>query len=223
MGSGRDPCQAPEGTSAGTGDGVSAEVREAIAGLQRSDPRIQFFDLPKAPSYGELNRDIVVRRATGRIVCYQSDDDLWLPGHLGAMERALQHADFAGAMQVNVEPGDIVRAYFFDLDRPEFIEPWLDWRPNGLGAWANDGFGTAFCAHRREAYLRLPQGWTTRAEGMPADQTLWHSFVLQPWCRLKFLNWPIALHFPAKERADWSAEQRGEELRRWTDIWARGC
>src|SRR2546430_8840166 len=35
---------------------------------------------------GEIHRDGVLRQARGRIVCYQADDDLWLPGHFADME-----------------------------------------------------------------------------------------------------------------------------------------
>jgi hypothetical protein len=111
-----------------------------------------------------------------------------------------------------------VRGYYFDLESPEFVEPWLDWRPNNFGSWASNGFSPIFVAHRLEAFLRLPEGWTTTPAGLPADQAMWQRFLRQPWCRAKFLRWPIALHFPAPERRGWAPEQRAEELRHWTDI-----
>jgi glycosyltransferase involved in cell wall biosynthesis len=200
------------------GDGVSAAVRAVVGELQRADPRIRFFDLPKGPARGELNRDYVMRQAEGEIICHQNDDDLWLPGHIEILEQALADADFAGAMQVDVNTDDTVRAWFFDLERPEFVEPWLQWKHNKFGDWACDGFGPVFVAHRLDAYLRLPEGWTTTLGGFPADQTMWHKFIRQPWCRSRFLRWPIALHFPAPDREDWSLQRRAEELQRWTEI-----
>jgi len=200
------------------GDGVSDELRAVIAELRRADPRIRFFDLPKAPRIGELNRDHVMRHATGRIVCIQNDDDLWLPGHVAMLERALEDADFVGAMQVNVGTDGKVRGYFFDLERPEFVQPWLAWKPNNFGTWASNGFGPIFVAYRLDAYRRLPQGWATTPDGLPTDQTMWHNFVRQPWCRAKFLRWPIALHFSAVDRRAWTPAQRARELRHWTEI-----
>jgi hypothetical protein len=197
---------------------VSEELRAVIAELQRADPRILFFDLPKAPGLGELNRDRVLRQAKGQIICHQNDDDLWLPGHIEVLERALEDADFVGAMQVNVGTDGKVRAHFFDLERPEFVEPYLNWKPNNFGAWACNGFGPIFVAHRLEAFLRLPEGWLTTPVGLPDDQVMWHRFLRQPWCRARFLRWPIALHFPSSDRRDWTPEQRAEELRQWTDI-----
>jgi len=94
------------------GDGVDDSVRSAVERLQAADLRIRFFDFPKAPRNGEIHRDGVLRQARGRIICYQADDDLWLPGHLQDMEDALVHADFVGAMHVNVEADGRVRGFF---------------------------------------------------------------------------------------------------------------
>jgi hypothetical protein len=174
--------------------------------------------LPKSPGIGELNRDHVLREAKGRIVCHHNDDDLWLPGHIEVLESALEDADFVGAMQVNVDTDGKVRGYYFDLERPEFVEPWLNWKPNNFGSWASNGFGPIFVAHRLDAFLRLPQGWTTTPVGLPADQVMWIKFLRQTWCRAKFLRWPIALHFPSSDRQEWTPEQRAEELRHWTEI-----
>jgi len=200
------------------GDGVTNEVRATVAALQMGEPRIRFFDLPKAPGIGELNRDHVLQRATGQIVCMHNDDDLWLPGHIAALDRALEDADFAGAIQVNVGTDDKVRAHYFDLERPEFVEPWLNWTANDFGSWACNGFGPIFVAYRLDAYLRLPERYTTTPVGLPSDQTMWHKFLRQPWCRARFLRWPIALHFSSEDRRGWTPQERADELRRWTEI-----
>lgn len=202
------------------GDGVDDAVRAGAARLQADDRRIRFFDFPKGPRHGECHRDAVLRRARGRIVCYQCDDDLWLPGHLHDMERALENADFAGAMQVDVDPDGRVRGYFFDLARPEFRDVWLTWQPHPYGPWASDGFGLAFAAHRLDAYLRLPEGWSTTPAGLPTDQYMWMKFARQPWCRTAWLQWPLSLHFPAADRRGWTDAQRIDELTRWSRIMA---
>jgi hypothetical protein len=72
-----------------------------------------------------------------------------------------------------------------------------------------------------EAYLRLPEGWTTTPTGLPTDQFMWMKFARQPWCRIRSLQWPVSLHFPAPDRRDWTEQQRVDELARWTDIIAR--
>jgi len=203
------------------GDGVDDAVRSTVEGLQAADARIRFFDFPKGPRNGEIHRDGVLRQARGRIVCYQADDDLWLPGHLADMEAALENADFVGAMHVNVELEGRVRGYFFDIERPEFRDLWVSWQAHPYGPWASNGFGLAFAGHRLEAYLRLPEGWTTTPTGLPTDQFMWTKFARQPWCRIRSLQWPVSLHFPAPDRRNWTEQQRVDELARWTEIIAR--
>ena len=102
--------------------------------------------------------------------------------------------------QVNVGTDGKVRGDHFDLERPEFVKPWLNWKPNYFGSWACNGFGPIFVAYRLDAYLRLPEGWTTTPTGLPSDQVMWHKFMGEPWCRARFLRWPIALHFAASDR-----------------------
>ncbi len=127
-----------------------------------------------------------------------------------------------GATKRTQGTDDRVRCHYFDLERPEFTEPWLAWKPNGFGAWACNGFGLSFAAHRREAYLRLPEGWATTPPGWSTDQFMWHKFARQPWCRLRFLRWPVALHFPTPDRRDWTMQRRADELERWSRIIAGG-
>jgi GalNAc5-diNAcBac-PP-undecaprenol beta-1,3-glucosyltransferase len=200
------------------GDGVDDRVRASVRALQAGDPRIRFFDMPKGPRRGELNRDRALREAQGVIVCYACDDDLWLPGHLQAMEEALADADFVGAMQLDVSPDDRIRAWYFDLNAPEFAEPWLTWTPNRIGTWTNDGFGLSNGAHRRDAYFRLPVGWSTTPDGVPTDNFMWHKFKRETWCRTAFLRFPVTLHFDTAERHDWTQEQRAEEIARWSAV-----
>lgn len=201
------------------GDGVTDALRAVVRQLQAADRRIRFFDLPKGPRHGEVHRDLALREAQGRIVCYQSDDDLWLPGHLAAMEAALETADFVGAMQVNVGTDDRVRGWWFDLARPEFTGPWVaNSATNPFGSWASMGFGLSFAGHRLDAYRRLPEGWTTTPPGRSTDNYMWQKFARAGWCRLTSLCWPVSLHFPAPDRRDWTDARRTAELQRWTEI-----
>jgi hypothetical protein len=47
---------------------------------------------------------------------------------------------------------------------------------------------------------------------------MWIKFARQPWCKMRSLQWPVSLHFPAPDRRNWTPEQRTEELRHWTKI-----
>jgi hypothetical protein len=124
-------------------------------------------------------------------------------------------------MHVNVETDGRLQGSYFDLERPEFTSPWLQWRQDLIhrhGSWAMDGFGLAFSAHRLDAYLRLPEGWSPAPPGRQGDQFMWKKFVQQPWCKVKFLAWPVSLHFSAPHRRDWSPQQRADELARWSQM-----
>lgn len=62
------------------GDGAVPETAEVVK--RYDDPRIRWFDLPKAPGYGYANRNIAMAESRGELVAFASDDDLMLPDHL---------------------------------------------------------------------------------------------------------------------------------------------
>ena len=99
------------------GDGVEDDTRTAIEPFL-SDPRVRFFDLPKGERHGELNRHEALNDATGRIVCYLSDDDLLLADHVAEMGRLLADADFAHSASILVMPdGSLSTCQLTSLDR----------------------------------------------------------------------------------------------------------
>src|SRR6185437_15846190 len=61
------------------GDGVPDETRELMTELAAADNRVRFFDNPKGERHGEAHRHAALQEARGEIVCYLSDDDVWLP------------------------------------------------------------------------------------------------------------------------------------------------
>ena len=202
------------------GDGITDPVRDQTLALVREDRRIKFFDLPKAPARGELNRDFVMRQVQSPVICHQNDDDLWLPGHFEVLEQALENADFVGAIQVNVDTDDKVRAHYFDLERPEFVEAWLKWKPNELGAWAYNGFGPF------SSPIRARPSCASRKDGRRRGGTAGRSGDVAPLRARGLVPREISAladraAFPSPDRNGWSVEQRGEEMRRWSEIVAR--
>jgi glycosyltransferase involved in cell wall biosynthesis len=62
------------------GDGAAPETAAVVQ--RYDDPRVRWFDLPKAPGYGYANRNIAMAESCGELVAFASDDDLMLPDHL---------------------------------------------------------------------------------------------------------------------------------------------
>lgn len=62
------------------GDGAVDGTAEAV--LAFDDPRIRWFDLPKAAGYGYANRNIAMSESRGRLIAFAADDDIMLPDHL---------------------------------------------------------------------------------------------------------------------------------------------
>lgn len=62
------------------GDGAAPETAAVVA--RYDDPRIRWFELPKAAGFGYANRNIAMAESRGELVAFASDDDLMLPDHL---------------------------------------------------------------------------------------------------------------------------------------------
>ena len=195
------------------GDGVPEETREIINEFQRTDPRVRFFDRPKGPRHGEIYRHEALAQARGRIVCYLSDDDLFLPDHVRHMSTLLEQADFAHALATNVHPDGTLSPWTVDLALPAFQRELMDGRnrvPFSSGA------------HTLDAYRRLETGWTSAPASEPTDQHMWRKFLAHPGCRFEAGYLPTVLVFPAAARVLLSREERLQEMETWLARTAQG-
>jgi len=71
------------------GDGAWPETSAVVHRF--TDPRIRWFDLPKAPGYGYANRNIALRESRGELIAFAADDDLMFPDHLALHGAVLEH------------------------------------------------------------------------------------------------------------------------------------
>jgi GalNAc5-diNAcBac-PP-undecaprenol beta-1,3-glucosyltransferase len=189
------------------GDGVPDVTREVMAELTASDERVWFFDNPKGPRHGEIHRHQALQQARGEIVCFLSDDDLWLPGHVEQLRALLADADFAHARPLWIDTEGRPHPWLIDLRRPFYRELLLG---------GENRVPHPCAGHTLELYRRLPVGWRTAPDGTPTDLYMWQQILSLPNCRAVSGSRPTVLHFPSRARNDWSTEQRLTELDSWT-------
>ena len=186
------------------GDGVPDITREILADFIQRDPRVRFFDYPKGPHLGEAYRGEVLQEAKGEIVCYLSDDDLWLAEHVETMHSMLQDSDFSHSFPIRIEPDGQVQSWSIDLAIPWCRTEILEGRnriPLSCGA------------HRLDSYRRLPVGWQT--SDTHTDLFMWQQLIGEPEMRPVSGTEPTALHYPSSPRKGWLIDQRVDELKEW--------
>lgn len=188
------------------GDGAPAIARETVEAAASADPRIRYFENPKGARHGERHRHRALAEATGRIVCYLSDDDLWFPDHVAEMARLLRDADFAVGMQGRFWPDGRMYAQATDIALVHYRRA-----RTLLGEKA----GLSTGAHTLEFYRRLPDGWRPAPPGVFTDQYMWQQFWAVPGCRTVSSERPTGLGFTSNLRKDMSLDEREQELADW--------
>jgi len=189
------------------GDGAPDVTRELMAELTSADPRVRFFDNPKGARHGEEHRHAALSEARGEIVCYLSDDDLWLPEHVETLQALLAESDFAHTLPLWIDPDGSINHWRVDLERPFYRELLL----------AGENRVPHCCAgHTLELYRRLPAGWRAGPEEIPSDLHMWQQILSVPGCRAVSGTSATTLHFPSRQRGGWSSAERLDELDAWT-------
>lgn len=189
------------------GDGVDDVARDAVRELQRGDSRIQFLDFPKGRRRGESHRHAALARARGRIVCYLSDDDLWLPDHLAVMDARLQgEVGFAHTLPLRITPAGRLMDWPIDLAIPYFRDQTLantNWVPLSTGG------------HTLDAYRRLPVGWAAAPPRVSDTAGFMWQKLIKSGCGMVSDSRPTVLVFPSPDRVGWPIERRVQEMADW--------
>jgi hypothetical protein len=190
------------------GDGATEETKRVVSELGRGDDRIRFFDHPKGGLRGEPARGEALREATGRIICYLSDDDLWMPDHVAVMEELLADSDFAHTYPCRVHPDGALVHWNVDLSRSWFRARMLA---------GENFFPFSSAGHTLELYRRLPHGWRTPPRGGWHDLSMWQQILSLGDVRAVSGWTPTVAYFPSTLRPNWSTERRCSELDSWLE------
>lgn len=171
------------------GDGAAPGTAAAVQGF--SDPRIRWFDLPKAAGFGYANRNIALRHAQGRYVALMSDDDLLFSDHLNLLRAGLDGGAMIACTRAAWVSSDGIAAPFpTNLSLPDEAKHFLT-RSNCLPA--------ACFAYVREA-LDDPAPWPEDSPGA-GDWDLWRR-IIAAWPDRPLAVDPTysVLHFAARRR-----------------------
>jgi Glycosyl transferase family 2 len=171
------------------GDGCTDNTRDVISTF--ADPRIQWFDLPKAPLSGYANRNIALRQARGRYVAYAQHDDIMFPDHVERLIASIDAsgADWAYSRPLWVAPDGVVFPFSINLTLKDELEHFLD---------VENHVPSTCVMHTRSALERV-HFWPEDIARL-ADWRCWQRMILTSasgaagHCRV-----PTALHF----RANW--------------------
>lgn len=191
------------------GDGVNNQTRDVIEEICDRDSRVQFIDKPKQPSRGELLRhEILKERASGDIVAYICDRDLWFSNHLDELEQSLTTADIACTLHFDTHmerPPEI----FYHTDLSVLAEWPPKKRPSLIARLSTVG-------HTRDAYLQLPHGWRETPPGTATDSYMWNQFLDQPAIRAMSSAEPTIIYLKRGEHPGLPTAQRRELLEYWS-------
>ncbi len=194
-------------------DGSPEPMVTFFRAMAQDDPRIKVFTFPKSPRTGEPYRDFVIKQTTGKIICYCSHDDLWLPSHLQEMEGALTKCRFAHSLHAAVNLPEKVKRKRRLFNRIN-IENLKDHNTVKNMFRGNNFFGLTYGAHTRDGYFKLKEGWvTTPGENVPTDLYMWCKFLAAFPHECKTVMKITALHFTRESRKAWSEQQRDDELK----------
>lgn len=193
------------------GDGVTEDTRQAVMEVLAWDERLRFIDREKSPRHGEPYRhEVLTTVATGEIVCYISDDDLWTPEHLATMAGVLAKADVAHSRSLFVAPDGKGVSFMVDWEG----EKWRQWTTQP--PWQN-AVGLTQVGHRMEAYHRLPHGWRTTPPDRWTDHYMWQQMLELPWVRAASTREITVVQFPHQPRKEMSIPERMAETAVWEE------
>jgi len=196
------------------GDGCTDGTSEVVASFP--DPRIRWFDLPKAPLSGYANRNIALRQARGSYIAYGQHDDIMLPDYLGRLIATLEvaGADWAYSRPLWCVPSGFVLPFFLNLTHSDELTYYLE---------VENHIPSCCVLHRRDALERV--GYWPEDVPLMADWICWQRIIRTSATRsAAHCAVPTSLHFRAiwKER-DVPATEWLEQVAKLAPWWPDSC
>ncbi len=196
------------------GDGCTDNTADVVASF--SDPRIRWFDLPKAPHGGYANRNRVLRECRGRYVAYGQDDDIMFPDHVERLVATLEESgvDWAYSRPIWVARDGFIFPFAVDLTQTDQLDYFLH---------TGNTIPSCCVAHRRDALERV--GYWPEDVPRKADWHCWRQIILSSDSgRAAYCTVPTVLHF----QAHWKTAETTEEVRfgaiaRTAAWWPEAC
>ncbi len=191
------------------GDGAPERTQDVMSAICDTDPRIRYERHPKSERYGEPYRDTIIRASRAEYICQLSDDDLWMPSHLDILVELLRSAEWANQAPMRVMSDGTVEWWPINHGTQGIRHSIVHGVPVSAGP--------NFVAYRRDAYLRLPEGWTCAPRTGPSDAFMWAKFFRLSNLRVASTAASTAIKFPSThgDRAGRSPERRLAEIAPW--------
>lgn len=191
------------------GDGAPVRTREIMSAITQLDDRISCVWHTKSERFGEAYRDQIIRESHADVVLQLGDDDLWAPTHIDQMLALLHDCDWANEAPLRVAADGSAEWWPINHGTAAVRSSIVLGKPVSAGP--------NFVAYRRDAYLRLPEGWTCAPPTGPSDAFMWAKFFRLPSLAVASSASTTAIKFPAlaPRRAAFDACLRLAEIQPW--------
>lgn len=166
------------------GDGCTDETASVVASF--NDPRVRWFDLPKAPHFGYANRNVALKQSTGALIAFAAHDDLLFPDHLETLGELLtaSGSEWAYSRPLWVSTDGVILPYSVNLGNDDERRRFLK---------AGNTIPAHCVIYTRRALERA--GYWPENVPSAADWELWKRIVRGD--KIAYLATPTTLHFSA--------------------------
>jgi len=184
-------------------DGAPEATVQMARDYAARDSRIQARAFPKGERHGEQYRHLVLQESSGTFVAQIGDDDMWFPDHLAELRLLMQDVEFGHLLQCEVQTDGSALVILGDLSleatRTRMMEQ----------IWSC--FGPTVVGYHRNAYDRLPVGWSPAPPELPSDVFMWRKFLAMPGLRMGTRFSIQSVKMGAVKRPGVSLEERQSE------------